>query len=172
MLATTTSTPPHHQESCGQPRKEHTTSASPRPRAPESRGHLPHPRLGPFCVQTRVAPAWGLALGNVTCSNQCKIGPQRTLLSVVVSICPSSSSTAVDIDATREDGQLALSNSKSQTYVAEVRRASSSASTSLCAGSSTPSCPAASSRQSVTSSPTTSVVGATPPTQGAGCRSS
>jgi hypothetical protein len=40
--------------------------ASPRPCAPGSRGHPPHPRPGLRCIQTRAAPDQILALGNMT----------------------------------------------------------------------------------------------------------
>jgi hypothetical protein len=46
----TTTTPPCRQEGCEQPKKEHTMPANPRPRAPGSRGHLPHPLLDPHYV--------------------------------------------------------------------------------------------------------------------------
>jgi hypothetical protein len=71
----TTTTPRHCQEGCEQPKKEHTTPAILRPRALESIGHLPHPLLGPHCVQTR-APPLGLQLWEMGHGgNQCRTGP-------------------------------------------------------------------------------------------------
>jgi hypothetical protein len=74
--------------------------------------------------------------------------PHRTPLAVVASTQPSSSSAAMDRDATGEDGPSAQSSTLSRTCVAEVRRASSSGSTSHHVASSTPSCLATLSRRS------------------------
>jgi hypothetical protein len=62
----TTTTLPRHQEGYGKPRKEHMTSASPRPHALRSRGHLPRPLLGSRCIRTRAPPARSSTLRNVT----------------------------------------------------------------------------------------------------------
>jgi hypothetical protein len=61
---------------------------------------------------------------------------------------PLSNSTTIDRDVTRENDPSALPSTKSRTRVAEVRRASNSASTSFFVANSTPSCSLASSRRS------------------------
>jgi hypothetical protein len=56
---------------------------------------------------------------------------QQTLLAATVSIWPLSSSAAEDSNAAKEDGSLASSSTKCYTQVAEARKASTSASTSV-----------------------------------------
>jgi hypothetical protein len=63
--------------------------------------------------------------------------PQRTPLAATTSVWSSSSSAAEDSDTAKEDIPSALSSSKSRTWAAELRRATSSASTSHRAACST-----------------------------------
>jgi hypothetical protein len=101
---------------------------------PRSKGHPPDPPSGLRCVQ-------------IQASNTDRV-PQWTPLEVAPSIRSSSSSTAEDSDAAKEDVPSDLSNTMSLTRVTEFRKASNSTSTSHHAACSAPSRPMASSSQS------------------------
>jgi hypothetical protein len=92
-----------------------------------SRGHPPNPPLGQHCARVLAAPARSLTPGVAT--NTVWVS-QRTQLAATTSIWSSSSSATEDSDTTKEDVLSALSNTKSQTQVAKLHRASNSMSAS------------------------------------------